>query len=197
MNSTAVLPQQILFTYTPVIYQEYLLVINPDAGVASDLSYTQKKAADAIGQSLKNNDTFITITSFFADPSAEKKIEKELRGCIRGKVRPSFIWLENYGCNPSTGSIYIRSKPAIYFRTIQQAIYPGLTLSSAVDKSSKINFVKEPHIIIAKTNRKKAQEWWPLFKDKKYENKFIADSLFLLKRNTTEDHYDLVAEIRI
>lgn len=197
MNSTVVQPQAFLFTYTPVSYQEYLLVINPDAGVANDLSYTQKKAADIVGQLLKSNDTFITVASFFADATEETRIEKEIRYALKGKVRASFIWLDNYGCNPASGSIYIRSKPATYFRTIQQAIYPGLTLCSAVEKSRKINFVKEPHIIIAKTNRKKITEIWTQFKDKKYENKFIADSLFLLRKDTQEDDYELIAEIKL
>jgi len=197
MIHTSVQSQTFLFSYTPVIYQEYLLVINPDAGVANDLSYTQKKAADMMGSPSRHTDTFITVASFFANAEAEDQIAKDIKCSLKSKLRPSFIWLDNYGCNPASGCIYIKSKPVAYLRAIQQAIYPTLAISSAIEKSKKVNFVKEPHVVIARTNRKKVAELWQQFKDKKYENKFIVDSLYLLRKNVAEDTCELVAEIKL
>lgn len=48
---------------------------------------------------------------------------------------------------------------------------------------------------MSKTNTDKV---WDLFKDKKYENKFIADSLTLLRRDAEQEgKYKIVAEFRL
>lgn len=198
MNKVVQLQTSLFATYAPVTYLEYLLVICPDAGVANDLSYIQKKAADAIGVPIKDNNTHIVLASFLADVNEERRIADEIRKSIKGKIRVSFVWLDNYGCHSSSGTIYIKSKPTQYFKSIQQAIYPGLILCSAVQKSSKIDFYNEPHIpVITSSGKKKFAEYWPVFKDKKYENKFIVDRLVLLKKDSREDIYNLVAEIKL
>jgi len=197
MVNTAVQSQGFLFDLTPVNYQEYLLVIQPDPVVGNDILYSQKKAAELSESPLKNCSQHIIISSFYANSHEEDTIANLLQRNIKGKIRTAFIWLDNYTCHTSSGSIFIRSKPVQYFNSIQQIIYPVLTLSSAIEKSRKVNFVREPHIPILKTNKKKIADVWDYFKDRKYENKFIADSLLLIKRNTMEDKADVVMEIKL
>jgi len=197
MVNTAVQSQGFLFDLTPVNYQEYLLVIRPDPVVGNDILYSQKKAADLSESPLKNCCQHIVIASFYADTHEEDTIASMLQRTIKGKIRASFVWLDNYTCHTSSGSIFIRSRPIQYFHSIQQVIYPVLTLSSAIEKSRKVNFVREPHIPILKTNKKKIADVWDHFKDRKYENKFIADSLLLIRRNITEDKIELVREIKL
>jgi 2'-5' RNA ligase len=198
MSKTGSRQTSLFSTYAPVTYQQYVLAICPDDGVANDLSYIQKKVSESIGQSVKERVTHITLTSFFADISEEEQVVYEIKNTIKGKIKPSFIWLDNYGCQPSLGTIYIRSKPSQYFKSIQQMLYPCLFLCSAIQKNRKIYFSTEHYIpIIKSSGKKKITDYWPNFKDRKYENKFIADSIVLFRRDSVEDVYVRVGEVKL
>lgn len=200
MSNSASLQSSLFSVQAPVLYSEYLLVMNPDVTVSNDVTYSKKKVADVIGNFPgKHSLPHISIVNFSGNILDEEQIINAIRGSLKGRVRTSFVWLEDYGCFQTSGTVYINPKPKSLFTDILKAIYPALQLCIAVDKSRKLLFYKEPHITIArglsKTNIDKV---WPLFKDKKYENKFIADTLTLLRRDIEHDgRYILVADFKL
>ncbi len=174
--------------------------MNPDEKVSNDVTYAKKKLAEIIGNYPgKQSRPHISIVSFFANPLFEESVIEGLRGSLKGRIRSSFIWLQDYGCMHSAGSVYIQPKPLSYFTTIIKAIYPALKLCSAIDKKRKLHFYYEPHITIAKgMNKKNTDKVWEVFKDKKYESKFIADALILLRKDAeNEGNYKVVAEFKL
>ncbi len=200
MNYSEAVQSSLFSLPTPALLEEYLLVMNPDEKVSNDVTFSKKKVAEIIGNypgrySLPH----ISIVNFSGNSQNETSIVASLGAALKGKIRASFIWLEDYGCMHSSGTVYIQPKPHSYFTAIIKAIYPALKLCSAIDKKRKLQFSYEPHITIArgmsKTNTDKV---WDLFKDKKYENKFIADSLTLLRRDAEQEgKYKIVAEFRL
>ena len=200
MSDTATLQSSLFSMQVPALYGEYLLVMDPDVTVSNDVTYAKKKVSELIGSFPgKHSLPHISLINFSGNLLNEDRIINAIKLSLKGKVRTSFVWLEDYGCFPSSGTVYINPKPKSLFAEIQKAIYPALKLCSAIDKNAKMLFHKEPHITIArgmtKTNTEKI---WSLFKDKKYENKFIADTLTLLRRNAEQDGlYKLVARFKL
>ncbi|MBS1687637.1 MAG: 2'-5' RNA ligase family protein [Bacteroidetes bacterium] len=192
--------QASLFTApVPAVYEDYLMVINPDIKVTSDVNYSKKKAAEILGSYAgKHSIPHISLASFSGNPLKEDLLVNEIRYHIMGRLKASFIWLEDYGCFPTSGTVYIKPKPKEYFESVLRTIYPALAVCSAVNKGRKLILYKEPHITIARgMNREKTNKLWDTFKDKKYENKFIADTLTLLRRDSANDLYKVVAEFKL
>lgn len=183
----------------PAVYEDYLLVINPDISVTNDINYSKKKAAEVLGTSVaKHSIPHISLASFSGNPLKEDLLVNEIRYHIKGRLKSSYIWLEDYGYFPTSGTIYIKPKPKDYFEAVLRAVYPALAVCSAVNKGRKLVLYKEPHLAIARGgNKEKNNKLWDNFKDKKYENKFVADALTLLRRDSANDLYKVVAEFKL
>jgi 2'-5' RNA ligase len=200
MNHTDPVQSSLFSFQATVLFEEYLLVMDPDEKVSNDVTYLKKKAAEIIGNYPgKNSLPHISIVNFSANSLNEDAVISAIRSGLKGKIRSSFVWLEDHGCFPSSGTVYIDPKPKSYFIDIIKAIYPALKLCNAIDKDRKILFYKEPHITIARgLNKGNTDKIWDVFKDKKYESKFIADALTLLRRdNENEGKYKVVAKFKL
>src|SRR5580692_7479152 len=139
MDHTAAVQSSLFSSQTPVIYDEYLLVMNPDEKVSNDVVYSKKKVAEIIGNYPgKLSHPHISIVSFYGNSQNETLIISALNSSLKGRIRSSFIWLEDHGCLHSSGTIYIQPKPLSYFTLIIKAIYPNLKLCSAIDKKKKL-----------------------------------------------------------
>jgi len=200
MGNAASLQSSLFTTQVSTLYVEYLLVMNPDETVSNDVSYAKKKAAEIIGNFPgKHSLPHISIANFSGNSLNEELIINSIKNSLKGKIRSSFIWLEDYGCFPSSGTVYIHPKPKSYFTSILKTVYPALKLCSAIDKNRKMLFYKEPHVTIARgMNKTNTDKIWNAFKDKKYENKFIADALTLLRRDAEQDgRYKVVIDFKL
>ncbi len=199
MNSIS--PSQSSLFSLPALqqYDEYLLVMNPDESVSNDVAYNRKKVIEMIGDKVKNNvPPYISIASFFYAIETEGALIRSITQCLKGRIRSSFIWLEDFGCIESKGDLFILSKPKSFFNEICKVVYPALVHCQGLDKSKTVAFNKDPHIPIAKgLSAAQLAKAWSFFKQKKYENKFIADKLSLLKRGDLDAEFALVAEFKL
>ena len=199
MNSTLISQSSLFSAPVNQHYDEYLLVMNPDEMVSNDVAYNRKKTFELIGAKAVNNVLpHISIAHFFAQSDAETGLTQAISKCLKGRIRSSFVWLEDFGCAAKKGALFINPKPKSFFNDIIKAVYPAISMCQGLDKSKNIQFNKDPHVTIAKgLNPAQLTKAWTFFKQKKYENKFIADKLTLLRRSNDNSDYALVAEFKL
>jgi 2'-5' RNA ligase len=199
MSQTAYQAPLFFPTRDSVSSQEYLLVINPDANITTDIRYFKNKVWEMVGDfPALYSQPHISIYNFLGFQQKEEAIVDALAQTAKS-VKSSFVHIENFNCFEGSGTIYLTPRPKNYFSMVLRALYPTIFNCQGINRQSKIYSSTEPHITIAR-NLKKEQftQAWNYFRDKSYQSCFVAESLVLLRKELLKnDHYHLVEEFRL
>ncbi|HRO41772.1 MAG TPA: 2'-5' RNA ligase family protein [Flavipsychrobacter sp.] len=179
--------------------QEYLLVINPDANIATDIRYFKNKVWEIAGDHPGHYaQPHISIYNFLGFQQKEQAIINAL-SAVSKNVKAAFVHLENFSCFEGSGTIYLTPRPKNYFSFLLRELYPTIFNCQGINRQSKIYSSTEPHIIIARGLKKdQFADAWSHFKDKSYRSSFLAESIVLLRKELLKnDQYDFVGEFRL
>jgi 2'-5' RNA ligase len=173
---------------------EYLLVINPDANIATDIRFFKNKVWELTGDFPSHySQPHITIYNFLGFQQKEEHIKAALTEAV-ANLKSAFIYLENFQSFEGSGTIYISPRPRNYFSLLLKALYPTLVGCKGINRHSNIYSSTEPHITVARGLKKEQfNTAWSHFKDKTYESSFVAESIVLLRKGLLKnDNYKIV-----
>ena len=179
--------------------QEYLLVINPDTNISTDIRYFKNKVWELVSDYPGlYAPPHISIYNFLGFQQKEDAIIEALCN-VSKSVKSAFIHLENFHCFEGSGTIYLTPKPKNYFSMLLRALYPTIFNCNGINRQSKIYSSTEPHITIARNLRKEQfVQAWDYFKEKSYQSCFVAESLVLLRKELLKnDQYHVVGEFKL
>jgi len=199
MSQTAYQAPLFFPTRDAVSSHEYLLVINPDANISTDIRYFKNKIWELVGDYPGlYAQPHITIYNFLGFQQKEDAIIEAL-SCVARNIKSTFIYLEDFSCFEGSGTIYVTPKPKHYFSALLRFLYPTIFTCAGINRQSKIYSSTEPHITIARGLKKDQFVLaWQHFKNKSYQSCFVAESLLLLRKELLKnDQYHLVGEFKL
>lgn len=179
--------------------REYLLVLNPDENITSDIRYFKNKIWELVGDFPGHYALpHITIYNFLGFEEKEDAILDALTNVCKN-VKSTFVHVENFNCFEGSGTIYLSPHPKNYFSFLLKALYPVIFNCNGINRQSNIYSSTEPHITIAR-GLKKPQfgQAWQHFKEKSYRGSFVAESLVLLRKELLKNEkYHVAGEFRL
>jgi hypothetical protein len=117
---------------------EYLLVINPDANIATDIRFFKNKVWELTGDFPSHySQPHITIYNFLGFQQKEDHIKSALKEVVTS-LKSSFIYLENFQSFEGSGTIYIAPRPRNYFSLLLKSLYPSLVNFKFINRKLKI-----------------------------------------------------------
>ena len=165
---------------------EYLVVLDPHEELRNRIVQVKKdffevyKASTAIG-----GKPHVTLVNFLQYELMEERLVNRLKTIAMGYY-PIKVELKDYGSFPSH-TIYINVTSKLPVQNLVKEIRAQSQRLMKLNDDNKPHFIMEPYIVIAR----KLLPWqyekgWLEYSSKHFTGRFIADSMFLLKRPAGE-----------
>lgn len=171
---------------------EYALVLNPH----EELWNRIMKIKENFGEAFKTDHArwgrpHVSLASFSQYEMMEDRIKNRLRLIAMG-TPPFKVELKDFGSFPSH-TIYINVNSKVPVQNLVRTIRTDTQRMMKLDEEHKPYFMMEPFITIAR----KLKPWqyekgWLEYSNKHFTGRFIADSMFLLKRAEGEMKFHMV-----
>jgi 2'-5' RNA ligase len=170
---------------------EYLLVLNPHEELRNKIKdvkqkfYNEYKAPNALW-----GKPHITLINFVQYAMMEERILNRLKTVAMGYY-PFKVELKDFGSFPAH-TIFINVTTKEPIKNLVKEMKPFQQLMK-LNNDNKPHFIDEPHLTIAR----KLLPWqyekgWLEYSGKNFTNRFIADSMLLLKRKAGDKAYQIV-----
>jgi 2'-5' RNA ligase len=188
MSQVAYQPPLFFPTQDTVSGYEYLVVLNPDSRISTDVRAFKNKVWEMIGDyPSRYSHPHITLYNFLGFKHKEDFIIDAVgTACAKVNVQP--IQIDSFSCFIPSGTIYLVPQPKEYFSDLLKRLYPNLFNCKGINRHSSIYGSTEPHITIARALKREDFDLvWPYFKDMAYRSSFTANSLVLLRKELTRN----------
>ena len=172
---------------------EYLVALNPHEelrnriiGVKKEFNEKYKVTSAAGGR------VFLGLVNFSQYAMMEERIINNLK-TVAMAAPPFKVELKNFGSFPSH-TLFINVTSKIPVQALVKAIRSQTQKLMKLDEEHKPHFILEPHFTIAS----RLQSWqyekgWLEYSNRSFSGKFIADSMYLLRRPQGEKKYQLTS----
>lgn len=162
-------------------YNEYLLVLKPNANVHEKVSHIKEEFSKKFKVlSAKYSYPHLTLVNFLQFKMMENRLINRLTTIAMG-YHPFTVSLKNYGSFPShTIFVNIESKQQV--RNLIKELTTARQLMT-LNKEKKPHFMDDPHLTIARSLLPwQYEQSWNEYNHKHFTGHFIAESMLLLKR---------------
>lgn len=166
----------------PYPYHEYLLVLNPNAGVNEKILQVKEEFSKKYKiLSARHSHAHIILVNFLQYEMRETRLINCLNTIAMG-YRPFTISLKGYESFPNhTLFINIESKQQV--RNLIKELAPGRRLMT-LNKEKKPHFMDDPHVTVARNLLPwQYEQSWNEYRRKHFTAHFIAESMVLLRRS--------------
>lgn len=171
---------------------EYLLVLNPHEELRNKIIQVRKE----FGETYKTTAAMsgrpqLALVNFLQYEMMEERIVNRLKLVGMG-YHPFKVELKDFGSFPSH-TIYINVTSKVPVQGLIKEVRTQAQRLMKLNEDNKPHFIMEPHLTIAR----KLQPWqyeqgWLEYSNKHFTNRFIADSMLLLRRPAGEVKYQVV-----
>ena len=170
---------------------EYLLVLRPHEDLRNRIVDVKKEFQETYriaGPVFKQD---LLLVNFLQYGMFEERIQNRLKAVAMG-YHPFKVELRDFGSFPSH-TIFIKVPSKVPVQGLIKEVRQETQRLMKLNDENKPHFLLEPHISIGR----KLKPWqyekgWLEYSQKHFSGKFIADSMYLLKRPVTEMRYQLV-----
>ena len=168
---------------------DYLLVLKPHEELRNRIQKTKEEFAEKYkADSATWSKPHIVLASFQQLAMMEERILNRLNNIAMG-YPPFKVELKDFGSFPSH-TIYINVTSKLPVQGLVKTIRTDVQRLLKMDDSNKPQFMLEPHITLAK----KLLPWqyekgWLEYSHKHFTGRFIADTMYLLRRAQGEKKF--------
>ncbi len=173
-------------------YNEYLLVLSPHQELLDKI----KKIKEDFSTKYKCENArwglpHVALVNFIQFQMLEERIVNRLKIVAMG-YHPIKVELKDFGSFPSH-TIYINVTSKLPIQNLVKEIRQGAQQLMKLNNDSKPHFIMEPYLAIARKLRPwQYEQGWLEYSHKRFTEKFIADTMLLLKRPVGEKKYQVV-----
>ena len=163
-------------------YNEYKLVIYPNAGVSDKIQQVTKDFADEYKiENRFESKPAMTMVQFVQFEMIENRLINRLRTIAR-EYHPFMIELNGFGSLPSH-TIYINIESKQTVQNLSKELRTSQNLMT-LNKDNKPHFIREPQFILAgKLLPWQYEKGWLQYSHLDFRERFIAEEMTLLKRS--------------
>jgi 2'-5' RNA ligase len=171
---------------------EYLLVLNPHEELRNRIMQLRKEFGDTYQTTnAMSGRPQLALVNFLQYEMMEERIVNRLKIVAMG-YHPFKVELKDFGSFPSH-TIYINVTSKVPVQGLIKEIRTQAQRLMKLNDDNKPHFIMEPHLTIAR----KLQPWqyekgWLEYSNKHFTNRFIADTMLLLRRPAGEMKYQVV-----
>ncbi len=173
-------------------YNEYLVVLSPHQElwdrikkIKEDFSTKYKCEQANWGQ------PHVTLANFVQFEMMEERLTNRLKVVAMGHHLIK-VELKDYGSFPSH-TIYINVTSKLPIQNLVKEIRQEAQQLMKLNNDNKPHFIMEPHLTIARKLKPwQYEQGWLDYSNKHFTGKFIADTMFFLKRPVDEKKYQVV-----
>src|SRR5215216_5300167 len=164
---------------------EYLLVLNPPEALWQKIMKIKEEFADKYKNEIARfTKPHITLINWVSLELMEERMMQRLQSIAMG-IAPFKVELKDYGSFPSH-TIFINVISRLPIQNLVKELKEAQRLMK-LNSENKPHFIDEPHLTISR----KLKPWqyeqaWLEYSHRNFTNRFIAESMLLLKRPAGE-----------
>ncbi len=170
---------------------EYLLVLNPHEELRQRIMKTKMEFCENYQvPSGTGSKPYIALVNFLQVSMMEERIVSRLKA-ITMAHHPFKVELKDFGSFPSH-TIFINVASRLPIQNLVKEIRREAQRLMKLNEENKPHFMGEPHLTIArKLQPGQYEKGWMEYQSKHFTGRFIADSVFLLKRPAGETGWQI------